>query len=185
MLFRLLLVLAFAFSLAGCASLSESECQVGDWYSIGKSDGYSGYVSYERLGKHNKACREHGIAIDQQQYQLGYQAGLADYCTFQRGLSEGKGGKTYAGVCQGDSDIIFREGYALGQKYYQVSSKINTLKRDNARLENEMKKVAAGSGEFYKYDGEIKANLREITLLSVRLGEVQSELSRASASAGF
>lgn len=185
MLFRLFLVLFLGLGLAGCASLSKSECQVGDWRAIGKSDGYSGLVSYSRLAQHTEACAEHGISVDQQQYNLGYQSGLADYCTFPRGMSEGKLGRNYAGVCVGGADAAFREGHALGRKYYDVSSRIDGLRRENSRLLAEQKKVAAGSAEFYKFDGEIKANLREISLLSVQLGQVQSELSRASSETGF
>jgi hypothetical protein len=119
-------VIAAGAALNGCATLSEEQCLVGDWYGIGVSDGQSGY-SFQRLGEHNEACSSHGVIPDAALYEQGRQQGLRSYCTPQIGFREGRQGDNYAGVCPAHLEADFLAGYSDGrlvnaaQQAYQVA----------------------------------------------------------------
>ena len=49
--------------LSGCATMSQDECRMADWYSVGFEDGVRG-AGADNIGKHREACAEHGIAAD-------------------------------------------------------------------------------------------------------------------------
>ena len=119
-------LLAAGAVLNGCATLSEEQCLVGDWYGIGVADGQSGY-SFQRLGEHNEACASHGVIPDAALYEQGRQQGLRSYCTPQIGFREGRQGDSYAGVCPAHLEADFLAGYSDGrlvnaaQQAYQVA----------------------------------------------------------------
>ena len=119
-------LLAAGAALNGCATLSEEQCLVGDWYGIGVADGQNGY-SFERLGEHNEACASHGVIPDAAVYEQGRQQGLRSYCTPQIGFREGRQGDSYRGVCPSHLEADFLAGYSDGrlvnaaQQAYQVA----------------------------------------------------------------
>ena len=82
---KLIMFTGLLLTLAGCASLSKSECEVGDWYSLGKSDGYKGVSPFSKIASYNEACNEHGVYVDQDRYNQGHAEGLVNYCTLPRG----------------------------------------------------------------------------------------------------
>ncbi len=66
---------------SACATrtLSQDDCTQGSWFDLGLKDGRAG-KSYQRLGKHQKACSEYDISLDTEQYKEGREQGLKDYC---------------------------------------------------------------------------------------------------------
>ena len=73
-------------------------CIAADWYSIGTEDGAKGYP-LTRIGNYRKDCAEVGIAPDAEQYNQGRLVGLEQFCTYERGYSEGKRGASNRKVC--------------------------------------------------------------------------------------
>lgn len=57
---RVLLALAAITGLAGCASMSESECRVADWGRVGYTDGARG-DSESRVAAYTEDCGKIGI----------------------------------------------------------------------------------------------------------------------------
>ena len=49
-------------SLSGCASISQEECLLGDWYQIGLSDGQNGRSN--RAADYSKDCSEYQVKMD-------------------------------------------------------------------------------------------------------------------------
>ena len=88
-------------ALGGCASLSEEECALSDWHTIGFEDGSRGYPA-ERIGDHRKACAKHGYVPDFAAWEAGRNEGLALYCQPARGFNLGSAGGQYQGVCPVD-----------------------------------------------------------------------------------
>lgn len=122
-------LLVVATLLAGCASLSEKECRVADWYDIGVRDGAVGY-GQERVIEHAKACVDVGIAPDRARWAAGRDAGLERYCTPDRGLWVGRNGGDYAGVCAPETEESFLRGYRLGREIADVRGRIDSLSGD-------------------------------------------------------
>ena len=53
--------------LTGCSALSEQQCRVGDWYTLGYQDGVNG-KGKERLASYREACSEYGVVPDHYEY---------------------------------------------------------------------------------------------------------------------
>ena len=128
----LCVVFAAGGALNGCATLSEEQCQVGDWYGIGESDGNSGY-SHQRLEEHIEACQRHGVTPDHVQYEQGRQAGLRSYCTPERGFRAGRMGNSYGGVCPAGLERDFLAGYSDGQLVHAAQAAYDAASSDQAR----------------------------------------------------
>jgi hypothetical protein len=114
---------------AGCATLSEEDCHVGDWYRIGLADGRAG-ASSERIAKHIEACAEHGVSIDREQYVAGRVDGLQHYCTKANGFRVGRDGFGYANACPASRESEFLAGYGLGQRFHVVDRELARIDVD-------------------------------------------------------
>ncbi|MBK8537046.1 MAG: DUF2799 domain-containing protein [Candidatus Competibacteraceae bacterium] len=132
----ILLGLSGALTLSGCTTLSREDCLSGDWYAIGVQDGASGY-SLERLAEHRQACAEYRIRPDREDYRAGWEDGIRDYCTPQRGFREGRQGASYAGVCPPQLEWIFLREYRIGQELYEQERRIRELEREQERKKEE------------------------------------------------
>jgi hypothetical protein len=126
----ILLALALA-ALGGCASMSEEECAMSDWHTIGFEDGSRGYPA-ERIGDHRKACAKHGYVPDFAAWEAGRNEGLALYCQPARGFNLGSSGGQYQGVCPADLEPEFLDGYRAGVELYNLRSNVSTA---NGRLQ--------------------------------------------------
>lgn len=147
-------VLAAAGALNGCATLSEEQCLVGDWYGIGVSDGQNGY-SYARLQDHAEACASHGVTPDPGPYEQGRQQGLLSFCTPQIGFREGRQGDNYNGVCPAHLERDFLGGYSDGrivhaaqQVYDAANNDFSSYRQQAANIESQIRnEEAALNGE--------------------------------------
>ena len=90
-----------------------------------------------------------------------------------KGVSEGKAGRRYAGVCEGQADADFRRGHSVGMEYYTITSRISALQGKISMAQARQKKVPEKSAEFYKLDGDIRVSHAEIRSLSVQQGQVE------------
>lgn len=112
--------------LAGCATLSKSQCQTGDWRSVGEADGRAGF-STARFSEHNEACVKHGIKIDRTLYNQGHAAGLKLYCTTDNAAKIGIAGRTYNNVCTGEIGTSFLRIYREANDVYSINRDIKSL----------------------------------------------------------
>jgi len=114
---------------SGCATMDKPECRQADWQMIGIEDGAKGHpVSY--IGNHRKACAEYGVQPDLARYQLGHQAGLAQFCTASNGFNQGRAGRKYNEVCPAELREQFVRGYNTGRELNQLHSEINHMRHD-------------------------------------------------------
>ncbi len=138
----LIIVGTFAF-IAGCATLNKSECETGDWRSIGLQDGTLGKESGTRLAAHSKACGKHGVRLDSDEYLSGHSEGLKTYCTTDVGFGVGSdfgkntfSTKAYKGVCPDELEVTYLQGYLAGlQMNLEVLRK--ELSEEKAELDNQ------------------------------------------------
>jgi hypothetical protein len=109
-----LALLCTPLAVSGCAAVSKSECQTGDWYDIGIRDGANGYGE-ERFLENAKACAKHGITADRERWLDGRMRGLERYCTPRNGFDVGARNGAYAGVCGQHGEEEFLHGFNLGR----------------------------------------------------------------------
>ena len=110
-------------ALSGCASVSKTECQTGDWYDIGIRDGANGYAE-ERFLDNAKACAKHGLPADRERWSAGRLRGLERYCTVRNGFAVGAQNAGYAGVCPQPQEDAFLQGYNLGKDLAQARGRL-------------------------------------------------------------
>lgn len=138
-------VFAAAGALNGCATLSEEQCLIGDWYGIGVADGQNGY-GYGRLEDHTEACASHGVLPEPGPYEQGRQQGLLSFCTPQVGFREGRQGDSYGNVCPAHLERDFLAGYSDGrvvhaaqQVYNAASSDLSSYRQQAANIEGQIR----------------------------------------------
>lgn len=110
-------IVVILLMVAGCASVSKEDCQLTDWYEIGRMDGRQGKPRTAFQGR-AKACLEHGISADRQAYYEGHDQGMAYYCTEQKGFELGQKGLAYNSVCPLKLEPDFRAGYNRGMRSF-------------------------------------------------------------------
>lgn len=180
---RAILILGVA-GLGGCATLSEEECALSDWRTIGFEDGSHGYPA-NRLGDHRKACAEYGYAPDTAAYRAGRQEGLELYCQPSRGFSLGAAGGQYRGVCGAGLEAGFLDGYRAGVELYNLRANVSQA---NSRLharerELEETQVLMGEKEAALIARDTTTEERVLLLadlkeLAERAGELEAGIDR-------
>lgn len=110
---RKLPAFAVVFLISGCASLSKEECQQGDWYGIGFSDGVQGR-SIARFDQHREACAEHGVTVDISTYETGRHKGLRRFCSASNAYRHGELLQRYDGICPAELEQNYLSNYIAG-----------------------------------------------------------------------
>ncbi|WP_317932227.1 DUF2799 domain-containing protein [Halioxenophilus sp. WMMB6] len=126
---RLTLLTTILLVLTGCATLSEEECLVADWYQIGLEDGSLGRSS-QWLAKHRKACAKAGVTPDLAAYEEGHEQGLMRFCNYNNGLGFGLNGAVLPQFCPAPTRAEFQLGYQHGLERRQQNQLINRIASD-------------------------------------------------------
>ena len=187
--------------LAGCATMNKEECLTADWRTIGYEDGAHGYMA-SKIADHRKACAEHGVTPNLQQYQAGREKGLRQFCREGNGYQLGVSGHAYAGTCPSDMERAFEAAYHQGREIYNLRYRIRAnqnlvnrkkhhlkelkeeLDHTNALLVGEGKSAAervellARSGEISKEMGKIEGEIHD---LDVANGALNQQLAQVMA----
>lgn len=125
--------------LSGCASMTEGECLTADWTDRGYRDGRQGYP-VSRVADHTEACAGVGVVPNIAQYRRGHQKGIAEYCTPDNGLSEGRAGRTYRNACPAGMEARFLANYRLGYDVYSAEQRVSQLNSQTRYLESQLDK---------------------------------------------
>lgn len=184
----LLLVLA---GLVGCSSISPEECQVGDWFAIGKTDGQQGIAS-TKFRSYQKECAEHGLSADFKAYEQGHAQGVILYCTYDAGRELGQSGGSYNKVCTGALETQFRLGYDRGRNWYKAESALlnlqktlqqnaNTIDSLEQRIDDNSKSLSSIHDKKQKQQllDENRQLQQELRQLNQMQGQLRGELKQA------
>jgi Protein of unknown function (DUF2799) len=128
------LLLLCAGALAGCAAMSQRECQLGDWHTAGFDDGARG-VPVTRIADYSKACSKYGVSPDLTAYRSGYDEGLQTYCREGNGYVVGSAGAPYNGVCPSSLEPQFMQGFRVGRQLFELQASVNDLQNQIASRE--------------------------------------------------
>jgi hypothetical protein len=145
-LYAIMLGLAAAGLFLGCATLSREQCLQADWHELRYRDGSMGSPR-ALFQKHQDACLEHGVQAERDAYFSGRQEGLAVYCTYDSGFSQGRSGNLYRYVCPPELESEFTAGYDRGHEIYayesQIASLEQRLKSIESKIQDKEKQLAA------------------------------------------
>ncbi|MEM8766911.1 MAG: DUF2799 domain-containing protein [Pseudomonadota bacterium] len=120
--------------------MSESQCAVGDWETIGYRDGVNGQRS-TRLLAHQDACMKHGFSPDREEYMLGWEQGVREYCDPNNGFHIGSRGGNHANVCPSDLKAGFLTAYRDGKTLYDARLAVANLEWEIDQKTNRLAEV--------------------------------------------
>ena len=173
--------------LSGCATLTKSQCEAGDWRGIGVADGIHGYAA-SRLDDHVKACAEHGITPNRELYEAGRAEGLKVYCRLDRAAEEGLANKPNYQVCSGELAVSFNLVYYEGRRVYTERQRIEELR---SKQDSALSKMAEATDVQTRRDlardvqdigDDIADQQRVVDRMRVKLNQfVETERQRLSA----
>lgn len=178
---RLLIsVFLIGLTFAGCAgkpSMSENQCAVGDWQTVGYRDGVNGKRSTALL-THQDACMEHGVAPNRDAYMLGWAEGARDYCQPNNGFYIGERGWSHNNICAPELRAGFLTAYRNGLDLYQARLAVSNLEwqidQATSRLEAiKSEIISAGAAQL---NGAL--SLEERVQLGARVQRLLDEQAR-------
>lgn len=153
LLTRIALPLAAALALAGCESMSVSECKVADWYRVGLADGAKG-ESDRHIADYTEDCGKAGIVPNAPLYRRGWDTGIVQFCTAANGWREGvQGHSGKSSVCLG------QVGYPAFSRYFEAGLQVHRTQEQMRRNNDEANRLQ-GRLDASKSDDE-KKSLRE------------------------
>lgn len=135
-------------ALGGCASMSESQCQVADWQRVGYADGSVG-IGDTRLAEYVSDCGKIGITPNAAAYRRGWDEGIAGFCRPANGWREGVMG--HAGkeiVCRGQpGHDRFARNLQAGLQVYRINEQIQQNHQEIYRLQTRLDNSATTDTE--------------------------------------
>jgi len=134
---RITVSILILLGVSSCASMNKSECLQADWQVLGLEDGAQGRdISY--IGTRRKACAEHGVSPNLEQYSTGREAGLKQYCTYNNGYRAGRSGYSFSEVCQGELRGPYAGGFDRGVEIYDMDNEIGQMVKHREAKEAEL-----------------------------------------------
>lgn len=127
--------------LAGCDSMSKSQCEQANWQSRGLEDGRAGRpASYIR--SHREACGKAGIEPDARLWRAGWSRGIGAYCTPNSAWMAGVNNRYYAGVCADLDEATFLRYHRAGQLVYKARQDMTQNQNRLNQLDEDLKKAS-------------------------------------------
>jgi hypothetical protein len=160
-----------ALVLASCATLSQEQCEAGDWRAIGFSDGADGRPA-DRISSHVEACSEFGIAVDNAVYQTGRAEGLRVYCRLSHAERQGRSGERYFGVCEGELGVAFARVHGAGREVFNLEVELNSL---DSAIDAKLAELRRGNPT----PEQVAALTRELTILQTERRVLQLRVRSA------
>jgi len=117
MLRKTIILTGFAVLAAGCSTISKDSCIAGSWESLGYEDGREG-ESRGAFNKIAKTCAKYDITANAADYRTGYENGIRQYCSYDKGYDHGTSGKSVKTECREINSTPYLDGYNLGLPLY-------------------------------------------------------------------
>ena len=163
---------------AGCATLSESECRRADWHQIGERDGANGHRA-DRYESHREACLEYGLRPNPERYLAGRDLGLRRYCVLDNAVREGLAGRNYEGVCPPSISNSFAELNRVAYAVYKARKEVESLGNKIDSLESERRSDKTSKDRHKEIRDEIRATERKLDRARDDLRYREMDLNRA------
>lgn len=125
----------------GDPSVTGDPCSNADWFEVGRLDGINGI--HPENSKYAGSCKAQGKGYDIELYTGGWNRGLVEYCTPERGFDAGRAGEEYAGICPSHVEAKFLERYKVGQKISEIERENARIDRELGRRENEVQQTTS------------------------------------------
>jgi len=108
------------------APVSRTQCEVGDWETIGHRDGAQGRRSTALL-ELQEACIEYGYRAEREPYMRGWSVGAREYCAPSNGFTVGERGGRHENICPDDLRADFAAAYQRGRTIHLARTSVEEL----------------------------------------------------------
>lgn len=163
-------------ALTSCATLNKDECATANWQQLGHSDGAAGH-STGRIDSHRKACSEHNIPVNEQQWMSGWQEGIRLYCTAKNGLAQGIDGRSYSNSCPFELKEGFESAYYVAKRVYDGRQERDRLSRDMDSLFRQLRDAKTPEDKR-RYEGMISSKRSDMFVAESRLRDAERDYDR-------
>lgn len=170
-------IVFFFFFVGACASLTKNQCQQGNWFEIGQSDGAQGQP-LSVFEDHVDACGEYKIRPNRRRYEDGRNFGLARYCTPLSGFKAGRYSQTYQNVCPPETRGEFIRGYELGGQFGQAEKQLISVNQDIDEIEGNLRKGKLKPGQKKRLYKQVDRLREEKDRLESEIQRIQSVADR-------
>lgn len=179
----ILILVACAVFISGCASMSKSECASADWETRGAFDGQMG-SPLSLLSEHVSACAKIGVSPNAALYGKGHANGVKLYCTPNSGLAKGRENAEYNDVCPIGLEAPFLASFVDG-----LELNLYKIEQQKAAAESRLFSLRLEQATHYvvpedllsdvKYAEEAVTNLSSQALrLKLRIAEMRLRARR-------
>lgn len=170
-LYQLTCLLGALLCFAGCAPMSESDCQTVNWSQRGIDDGTRGY-SRDSYLQYTQDCQQYSVSVNAEDYLAGWDSGIQNYCSRDNGWKVGNNGGTYSKNCPSEIEAEFYSAYQLGRN-------VSQRKAESQNIQNELNEVRDDLSRENLSDDKRKRLKREKKRLKDELEEAQAESYKA------
>jgi hypothetical protein len=141
--------------LNGCETLSQEECLYASWYELGIKNGRDGRT-LDLLARHQHACAEYGVKINETEYLSGRKQGLSSYCQLNNAFDTGLRGERYQAVCPREIDAVFDRYNDTAYQVYQQREKLKSLESSLSSKESSLSNSKVADDKKPRIRDEIK-----------------------------
>ena len=174
--------LIYGIGLYGCAGMSEQECLVTDWRSVGFEDGVAGRTEGS-IANYRRACSQHGVAPNLDQYRSGHADGVDVYCRAGNGFEVGRRGNRYQGVCPAAMEQEFLAAYSEGRQLYELEVAVreidNQIAARHRHLETLKKDLTSAAAAIVADETSVERRaelLLETASMAKEQGQIEEEI---------
>ncbi len=162
-------------TLAGCQTMSPTECKIANWQQMGQQDGSAGRS--EQIAQRVDSCSEQNVAVATNavsQYRQGYQQGLKYYCTPAQVLDAALTGSSNISICPLATQAALKPAARLGSRVHETREAVERLDHEQQKIERELAQKDTSDARRI----EIRRRLRELDdeLLTARMKRQRAEL---------
>jgi hypothetical protein len=148
----LTLAIAASIHLTACSSMDKKECSTANWQQIGKKDALNGERS-NHYTDYAEDCNKFGVKVNASNYKKGWDIGIQQFCTREKGWEWGIKGHNYNQTCPARTETTFYNAFQAGRNIYNKKSNIDDLR---VKLEGINDQLADG-----KLSADKRKNLKE------------------------
>jgi len=173
---------SFSFT-TGCA-ISKKACLQDDWQTRGYTDGRAG-TSPDVLSAYAKKCGKYGVTPDPTAYQAGFDVGVVEYCTPEKGYRAGRDDKAYNSVCPVELERGFLQSYVSGLntafddlafEYDNDDFRLDTLRDERARLNADGVSTSKLNKRIKSLESSMRRNVSKRRSIRNKIREWEAQL---------
>lgn len=119
-------------ALTSCETMSAEECKIADWRSLGYGDAAQSGSS--RYTARAESCAERGFGADPADYNVGFNAGMYQFCRPENGFSVARRGASFTGACPAELAPDFNLAFQDGQRVRLAEQSLQRARDEVSRL---------------------------------------------------